>query len=148
MKEPKINCLPTHRFRSSPLIKLVLTMLKKADFILRRECDLTHSQCQVLGLLKFNEVLSQDQIAQVLDLTPAAVSRLTETLQEKKYIQRQENPDNRRQNQLKLTSAGEKNLEKALEIIKTLEDRLLGNLNDKRSQEFLTTADYLLKLIE
>jgi DNA-binding MarR family transcriptional regulator len=139
--------LPPNLFQSTALIKCALILIKKVDTTLVKECYLTHSQCMVLVMLKYHKVLSQGDIAQILNLTPAAVSRLTETLVEKGFIARHENPTNRRENQVSLTKSGAKQLEAALQIIHRTDQELFADISAPDKAQFERITKLLLSKV-
>ncbi len=79
---------------------------KIADHASQDSMDLTFSQWMILRSLAGNPSCSQQSIARCRDLTQAAVSRQVEALRAKKLLNRRENPKNRREHILTLTSVG------------------------------------------
>ena len=61
------------------------------------EYDLSTKQSLVLQYLKDAEKLTMQEVAQILAATPSAASQLIKTLEEKNYVRREVNKDNRRE---------------------------------------------------
>lgn len=140
------QCLPTP-FRSGPVIKLAMLMLKRADHVLTAECAITHAQFHILVLVKHCAPVTQAALANQLDLTQAAVSRLTETLESKQLVRRYADPTNRRANQLEITEAGSQVLEKAIALVHHLEQQLYQAVSPAELSAWLGLTEKLLRLI-
>ena len=134
---------PSQAFYSAQVVQLSELLIKKADQILNRTCDLTLSQFNILFLLQHQGTLSQQALAQQLHLTPAAISRLTETLMAKKYVSRKENPSNRRQNCVDLTSTGNTKVTTAINLLQDLEKQLYHSVGEHELTIFLNTVKHL-----
>lgn len=134
-------------FVSTNVVKFVLSLLKHADAVLTKEVGLTYSQFKVLLTLHEHKSLSQQALAEHHCTTPAAISRLVETLVRKNYIARVSNPVNRRENVLSLTTQGSKQLSTAITLVQQLEKKLYSSIPAKKLSEFLETTQQLLTVI-
>lgn len=109
------------QFLDGPELKI-----HKAAFLMARlfEKDLQGAlglslpQFMLLMTVMHKDKCSQAEIAKTRGLTEAAVSRMADTVLEKKWMTREENPENRREHILKLTKDGEIISQKAVEIVK------------------------------
>lgn len=79
-----------------------------------QEHDLSSKQSLVLNLLKDTGRFTMHEIAQIINATPSAASQFIKVLEEKKYVKRETNKENRREIFVYLD-------EKALEFFKELE---------------------------
>jgi DNA-binding MarR family transcriptional regulator len=140
-------CSTPTLFHSSHVIRLAMALIKKADLILTQKFEVTYAQFMVLFMLECVGEQSQKNIAEKLHLTGAALSRLTETLTVKKLIIRQANPDNRRSNQLKLTTLGKKKVDSAKDMMLELERNLYGHLSSKDLASFTNQCQQLTTLV-
>lgn len=122
----KVNL--TQQFHSADVIHLATQLIKHADHQMAKKWDLSYSQFKVLAILSVNQNASQQIVAECLDLTPAAISRLTESLVSKKLIKRHPKADNRRQNVLAITEDGRAVLDQAFAMFTTLEEKLYGDI--------------------
>jgi MarR family transcriptional regulator for hemolysin len=87
--------------------KAVYVFDRKADRLLADAMGGTFSQFLVLMAIVQCPGLSQQKIAEFLDLTPAAVSRQIDTMVKADIIVREEDPNSRRSHVVSLTAAGE-----------------------------------------
>jgi DNA-binding MarR family transcriptional regulator len=92
------------------LHKSVYAFDRNADRLLGDVDGGTFSQFLILMAIAQCSGLSQQKIAEFLDLTPAAVSRQVESLVKAKLILRAEDPQSRRTHVVSLTPSGEKRL--------------------------------------
>lgn len=135
-------------FMSTDVVKFVLALLKHADAALNKKVGVTYSQFRVLLLLRAHISLSQQELAKLHCSTPAAISRLVETLVKKKFLERSSNPVNRRENVLCLSAQGSQKLTTAVTLIQKMEKDLYGNLTDEKRSIFLETTKLLASLVE
>lgn len=134
------------RLKSTPLIRLAMVLLKRGDQHLQHACDITHAQLQVLIFVSQLGPISQHQLAQELDLTQAAISRLTETMVRKKILHRVTDPTNRRANKLTVTEQGLTLIEQAINLVQSLEDTLYSQIPEATLKRWQTTTTRILKL--
>lgn len=139
---------PDDILKSGKIIRLAWLLMKSADAKLTAECDLTYSQFSVLYLIRTFGASSQKNVAACLDLTQAAVSRLTETLERKKYVVRHTNPENRRENQVQMTKLGEKQFTAAIAMLERAEQHLYKGIKKADLQVTLKTLDLLTSRLD
>ena len=74
------------------------------------------------------------ELAEAMKLAPATVSELVESLVKKNFLQRVQNPDDRRAVQITLTDHGQTMLDQCIKCVDGLCDRLLSGLSaDERT---------------
>lgn len=136
------NCpTPDVVMKSAKIIRLAWLLVKSAESRVLSQNDLSYSQFTVLFLIQQAGNLSQKQVADHLELTEAAISRLAETLQKKQYLTRLSFQENRRENHLQITPIGEKVLELVWRKLSQAEEMLFKEIplaNIKVFQEVLT----------
>ena len=137
-----------HQFRSIQPLRLAGLLTKAADQMLEEQCDLTYAQFKVLAILATQPETDQQNVAICLESTQAAISRLTETLESKGFITRVANPDNRRQNQLKLTTAGQHQLDRAFKLLRKMENELYQQLPEHLLNAFDQATHRLIEIIQ
>jgi MarR family transcriptional regulator, organic hydroperoxide resistance regulator len=106
-----------------------------------QEYDLSSKQSLVLNLLKDTGRFTMQEIAQIINATPSAASQFIKVLEEKKYVKRETNKENRREIFVYLD-------EKALEFFKELEQaekRVLEKYFMKLSPEDIVVYHDVLK---
>lgn len=118
-----------HRFHSAQVIHLAEVLIKHADQVMTKKWGLSYAQFKVLAILAGCHDSSQSMIAECLDLTPAAISRLTESLVHKKLITRHPKADNRRQNVLTISETGKQVLTETFVMVEELEKELYGEIS-------------------
>ena len=128
------------------LHKVVFLLDKIADEILEEKLGMTFSQFKILIAID-HKTMSQREIADYWDMTEAAVSRQIELLLDKKLVELEENPDNRRQHVLKLSQAGREMYDKGFKVLDEKTEEVFVVL-DEREREVMTDGIHkLLKVI-
>ncbi|NJS41311.1 winged helix-turn-helix transcriptional regulator [Candidatus Gracilibacteria bacterium] len=109
---------------------------KKVNEYLTKEVGITASQFMILfGVFKCDG-LSQKTIASHLKITESAVSRQIENMVKVGYLERQVNPDNRREHILGLTTKGRKVFIEAEESLLEMEEKFLQYGAKKKPNNF------------
>lgn len=111
---------------SFKLHHVVKLLHQQADHILENELDITFSQYLVLKVSDCIEDPSQREVANCLDVTPAAISRHIDVLCERKLITKHHKPDNRREHELQLTDSGQHKVAEAQRLLSVRFDGILG----------------------
>lgn len=120
--------------------KSVYVFDRHADRLLADTHGGTFSQFLILMAIAQCSGLSQQKIAQFLDLTPAAISRQVGNLVNSKLIVREQDPLSRRTHTVTLTPAGEARL-------RTMKTTLLDSFKESSRvpREALDTASEVLE---
>ena len=106
-----------------------------------QEYDLSSKQSLVLNYLKETERFTMHEVAQIINATPSAASQFVKVLEEKKYVKRETNKENRREIFVSLD-------EKGIDFFKELElaeKRVLEKYFMKLSPEDIVTYHDVLK---
>lgn len=122
---------------------------KHLEQTLSKAGALTFSQFMILVGFKcpHSGDVSQQTIAQTLDLTEATVSRHVATLVAQGYVYRKEDESNRRKHILSITTKGDNAFNKAKKIINGELDSLFSIIPVSERQKTITTFnDILLQL--
>ncbi len=106
--------------------------------------DLTKEQMVVLKKLDENDGLNQNELAFLTYRDKSSLARLLTKMESKKYIRRKQSVDDKRMNQVFLTSEGKKVYNKTRPVIKELIDKMERNINDKEKGQMIT----LLKKVQ
>lgn len=69
------------------------------------------------------------ELAEAMKLAPATVSELVESLVKKNFLQRVQNPEDRRAVQITLTDHGQMMLDQCIKCVNSLCDKLLSDLS-------------------
>ena len=129
------------------LHRLVFSMDKQAETILRQRLDLTFSQFRMLLAVQKGHIACQADVAEFFGLTPAAVSRQIDILIQKKLINRKANTMNRRQKVLQLTAAGNHIAKKAIHLLEAAFTGAYDLLSQDERKIFSESLDKLTKNI-
>lgn len=106
---------------------------------------LTFHQIRVLYLIEEN--LNQSQIAEYIQVSPAAVCKLMHQLDEKGYIRMVPGKD-RRERSLSLTAEGTRSLRTVSRHLEKKLNKILGPMTDRERDDLLRGLDALDKLTE
>jgi DNA-binding MarR family transcriptional regulator len=139
--------------RNSQFEKSLLNKIARVAISLEREVEselkvsfaLTFSQFRALnGLLTLGEA-SQRELAIMLGVTPAVVTRQAEVLGSRGLVVQRPNPRSKRENVLVLTKKGEQAAIEAADTIAGCQKRLLDALSLKEETALERAVDALLK---
>lgn len=126
------------------LHKTVFMLDRFADRLLAEAMGGTFSQFMVLMGIAQCPGLSQQKIAQFLNLTPAAVSRQVDTLSEEGLISRKQDPESRRSHIVDLTPAGEARLD----LMKKTLMLSFGDQVQVEDEELMQASGTMEKILE
>lgn len=105
-----------------------------------------HEKIRVLGMSDTGHTIctflfghtdvSQDDVAQALRLDRTTVARALLTLENKGFVRRRPNPENRRKNLLSLTDAGRENIAAVVGLYDRWLAKISGCLSDSEQKQF------------
>lgn len=84
--------------------------------------DILPRQARVLAALSHMQPVSQVELAETFDITPASMSTMTDRLLAAGFITRRTDPNARRRNVLELTEAGRAKLDAILAVWETVDE--------------------------
>jgi DNA-binding MarR family transcriptional regulator len=114
--------------------------VEEFDRLARERIGLTSAQCRLLGALAMHgddELLSQAELAQRLDLTPMAVAGFCDRMAAAGWIRREPSATDRRVNKIQLQPSAEKALDAALSISDGLNARVMSVLSQPERAQLL-----------
>lgn len=100
-----------------------------------RPYDLTTEQFHVLKSLSEDGGISQNRLCEMVDKSPANMTRILDRLEKKGCIARSSNPDDRRSTLVALTAAGEEMLQLVREELTGFEAEITAGLSGRQVQE-------------
>jgi len=109
------------------------------------EVHVTMSQAQLMFLVYTRPDISMSTIAATLGVGSSAVSGLVDRLVEHGYLERMEDPSDRRQQLVSLTAAGRDVVDHMRELDESLMRRLLSGLSDKELTTVGNAIDVLVR---
>ncbi|WP_163337636.1 MarR family winged helix-turn-helix transcriptional regulator [Desulfopila sp. IMCC35008] len=89
-----------------------------------RPYGLTAEQFQVLKNLSMNGGLPQSVVGEAVSKSPANITRILDRLEKKDYLERRDNPNDRRSSLVYLTNAGRDLMDKLLIELADLEEQV------------------------
>lgn len=95
------------------------------------ELKLTREQLRVIILLSFKEPVTPGVVAREFGVPKANVTTVINSLVEKGYIKRYENPNDRRSYLLSLTKEGKEQVDKLREFRSTIMKKILERISDE-----------------
>ena len=103
-------------------------------------------QTLILGFLKHNEErkINMKSLQEVLHIKASSVTSLVDTMQKNGLIEREQNPNDARENLIKLTEKGKIMAEKVESILEDMDEKAFSVLSKK---ETTTLRNLLLKVI-
>ena len=106
--------------------------------------DMTLKELSVLLRIRFVDGTTQHDLVKLFDVSGAYIAKLLRKFEDKGYIARKEDPQNRRKKLVKLTDDGNKKTDELIEIIQNWENEATSNLTD---DELKTLKGILFKMI-
>jgi DNA-binding MarR family transcriptional regulator len=128
--------------------KFIFLVEKALDKRLQSDVGLSFSQSMILVHVAHNPKISQRHVACERDITPAAVSRHIEALEEAGLLTRMDRVDNKREHVLKVTVLGDDLVHRAEHILDEEIHALLEELSAQESVLIEKIFDQLLTRFE
>lgn len=100
--------------------------------------ELSPLQLRVLTFIRDHDCVKSTDIANAFNVTPATVTAQMDKLEEKKWLRRCSNGDDRRVVNIKLTSKAKKNLDHMVESTIKKYDWVFTTLNEKEQRDLLS----------
>ena len=89
---------------------------KRFDDLARSSLDLTRAQCRALAYLAHYGEVNQARLADLLEVAPISAGRLLDRMEDGGWIDRQSNPQDRRERQVRMTAKAQKALDSARHV--------------------------------
>ncbi len=127
--------------------------MKMVDFHMHKAfenagLDLTKEQMVVLKKLYEHDGLNQNELAFLTYRDKSSLARLLTKMELKKYIERKQSKDDKRVNQVFLTSEGEKMYSKTRPIIKGLIDKMEYDISGEQKKQMIELLQKVQKNFE
>ncbi len=109
--------------------------LQRRDFNQRvQSLGLTQAQWRALAHIAYNEGCNQSTLAEILEVTPITLTRLLDRLQQAQWIERRNDPDDRRAMQLFICEKAWPLLYKMKELAMETRDRSFVGISAQHQQ--------------
>jgi len=129
------------------LLRLIPLYHKHIFRINKRVSGLESAQYQVLGVLMKSGPHSMSEIGRMLYISKPYMTVLIDSLMEKGWIERGNDPDDRRVVIITITSGGKKHLRRASEVYKTDVKTMLAGLGSEDIEQLCTSLEQLQKVL-
>ena len=106
--------------------------------------DLTLNEYTVLLRIRMQNVATQYDLVNLFKVSDSYMAKLLRKFEDAGYIERHENPENRRKKLLKLTDSGIKKTDEIIDVIQSWEDKVTSDIS---SEELKTLKKILFKII-
>lgn len=109
-----------------------------------KDNDMTIKELSVLLRIRFDDITTQQDLVDVFNVSGAYIAKLLRKFEDREYIKREEDPENRRKKRVKLTDRG---IEKTDELIKVIDDWEMEVTSNLTEDEIITLKNILFKII-
>jgi len=110
--------------------------------------DLTKEQMVVLKKLYENDGLNQNELAFLTYRDKSSLARLLTKMELKRYIKRKQSREDKRVNQVFLTTEGKKMYSKTRPVIKVLIDKMEHNIGGEQKKQMIELLQKVQKNFE
>ncbi len=108
------------------------------------ESEITRNEVPFLLRIRFSENTTQKELVELFKVSEGYTAKLLRKFEDLGYIERHENPTNRRIKIVELTSSGIEKTDKLIDIVSTWEENVTSNMTD---DEVATLKKLLFKVV-
>lgn len=108
------------------------------------ESEITRNELPFLLRIRFSENTTQKELVELFKVSEGYTAKLLRKFEDLGYIERHENPTNRRIKIVELTSSGIEKTDKLIDIVSTWEENVTSNMTD---DEVATLKKLLFKVV-
>lgn len=108
------------------------------------ESEITRKEVPFLLRIRFSENTTQKELVELFKVSEGYTAKLLRKFEDLGYIERHENPENRRIKIVELTSSGIEKTDKLIDIVSTWEENVTSNMTD---DEVATLKKLLFKVV-
>jgi len=130
-------------------------MMKEIFQVLKKRVDkqsgskITMEQFGLLHAISKEKVdVIQKDMAEIMGKDKSAILRMIDSLEEKDFVRRVVDKNDRRKNYIMVSKKGEQTLEQHLKIASELSDELLEGLSQSEIETFYSVIDYIKRKAE
>ena len=102
-----------------------------------QDLGLTRAQWSVLAHLKRNDGVKQGVLAQLMDITPITLARHIDKLEQEGWVERHDDPEDRRAKRLFLSGKSDAQLKLLQQLGRKVRNRALSGISADAEAEFL-----------
>lgn len=108
------------------------------------ESEITRNEVPFLLRIRFSENTTQKELVELFKVSEGYTAKLLRKFEDLGYIERHENPENRRIKIVELTSSGIEKTDEIIDIVSTWEENVTSNMTD---EEVATLKKLLFKVV-
>ena len=108
------------------------------------ESEITRNEVPFLLRIRFSENTTQKELVELLKVSEGYTAKLLRKFEDLGYIERHENPENRRIKIVELTSSGIEKTDEIIDMVSNWEENVTSNLTD---EEVATLKKLLFKVV-
>lgn len=108
------------------------------------ESEITRNEVPFLLRIRFSENTTQKELVELFKVSEGYTAKLLRKFEDLGYIERHENPTNRRIKIVELTPSGIEKTDKLIDIVSTWEENVTSNMTD---DEVATLKKLLFKVV-
>jgi len=133
-----------------PLLMLSRAIQSRVSRALEETYSISYSELDVMVSLKLspNKTLSPTDLYMNMLFTSGAISKILQKLENKDYIRRIDNLNDKRSKLVKLTDAGSDMATRMLNHVIDIEEKILGHLDAEQKEELSSLLFKAMKNIE
>ncbi|MEE9449106.1 MAG: MarR family transcriptional regulator [Ignavibacteriaceae bacterium] len=110
--------------------------------------NLTQSEFRCLRLFGKNENLNNKHIAERMNLSPSRLTRIIDGLVKKAYINREIDPNDRRNMRVNLSRRGKQLVQQLNKAYVDIHNEILEDIDASQHEPIITSMDHLLSALE
>jgi DNA-binding MarR family transcriptional regulator len=107
------------------------------DELAKSSLNLTRAQCRALAYLSHYGEVNQARLANLLEVAPISAGRLLDRMEEGGWIVRRDNPDDRRERQVRMTAKAEQALDRARRVGDEISAEALAGFSAKEREQLI-----------
>ncbi|MBQ7928462.1 MAG: winged helix-turn-helix transcriptional regulator [Methanobrevibacter sp.] len=108
------------------------------------ESEITRNEVPFLLRIRFSENTTQKELVELFKVSEGYTAKLLRKFEDLGYIERHENPENRRIKIVELTSSGIEKTDEIIDMVSNWEENVTSNLTD---EEVATLKKLLFKVV-
>jgi DNA-binding MarR family transcriptional regulator len=126
----------------------ILTRYREKEIRFAAKNNLTQGEFRCLKFLGDNACLNNKQIAERMRVTPGRMTRIVDSLVDKKYVNREIDPADRRNMMLTLTESGVSMVQKLNSAYINVHRDILSDIDKQQQKPLLNAMDNLLSALK
>jgi DNA-binding MarR family transcriptional regulator len=138
------------KLNAAKLTEIAFTLLgdcAKKEVQFAKQFGLTTAEFHCLRFLNSGEIINNKDLAARLSLSPSRLTRIINGLVEKKYVNRNLDPSNRRSLHVSLTKKGETTINKLKEAYVSIHEQILSDIDPSLHKHLITGMTHLLSAL-